>query len=514
MKRKPTYKDLEERIKTLRKRLDDLGYQGEQPGLANGNIPGLPVKDKIEAVSQKLLMEERLRQQLEREKIVSSISRRFIDNICDDHDQDFVFPLGTIGGFTGDDYCHFVMFSDNGRDNEQYAFEWCTGDCKPLLDLHQGRAFECYPWLRDKLNKNESIHALKLSDLPPEAENEKRVWQEHDVCSLLFIPLTSDGRVFGYLSLISKEPEKTWSKDIIGTLKLLGGIMQKAFSARRVMSALKNSEQLLRTIINSTPDRIFIKDRDFCFLFSNKSHSSPHGLRPDNIVGKNNYDLGFPEEQIIGNLDKGIRGFLTDDKEVLAGKSIHNPFDPVTDSDGSVKIFDTYKLPFYDDEKNIIGILGFARDITDRHEALEEKTRHLNETNIALKILLQQREKDKEKMEENILSNVKILIDPYIEKIKNTRLKPDQELIVELLESNLKNIISQFVVKLSSKYFNCTPMEIKVASLVKEGKTNQEIADILFVSKGTIITHRANIRRKLGLRKSKLNLRAYLLTMQ
>jgi DNA-binding CsgD family transcriptional regulator len=66
---------------------------------------------------------------------------------------------------------------------------------------------------------------------------------------------------------------------------------------------------------------------------------------------------------------------------------------------------------------------------------------------------------------------------------------------------------------LSSKYLKLTPTEIRVANLVKEGKTTKDIAEIMNLAKKTIDSYRENIRRKLGLKNKKTNLRTHLLSV-
>jgi DNA-binding CsgD family transcriptional regulator len=147
-----------------------------------------------------------------------------------------------------------------------------------------------------------------------------------------------------------------------------------------------------------------------------------------------------------------------------------------------------------------------------REVELKAQSHHLEEVNTALKVLLKQREDDKKELSENVLANVKELISPYLERLKKSRLNTNQKMLINILDSNLSNMISPFISKLSSKFINLTPMEIRVANLVKEGQTNKEIADIMCLSKNTIMFHRYNIRRKLGLKNKKINLRSHLLT--
>ncbi len=136
--------------------------------------------------------------------------------------------------------------------------------------------------------------------------------------------------------------------------------------------------------------------------------------------------------------------------------------------------------------------------------------RELQEFNIAMGVLLQRAEKDKETLSENVVSNVKELILPYVEKLKNGHFSDEYKAYIEALETNLSEICSPFLKNLSLKHVHISAMEIQVANLVKAGRRNKEIASILGVSLNTVMTHRYRLRSKLGLKQKKVNLRSYL----
>jgi DNA-binding CsgD family transcriptional regulator/phage shock protein A len=152
--------------------------------------------------------------------------------------------------------------------------------------------------------------------------------------------------------------------------------------------------------------------------------------------------------------------------------------------------------------------------LKERGKELEIKTSSLEEVNIALKVLLKRIEEHKLEIEESVLFNMKELIVPCIEKLKEGTLDEKQRAYVNSLESNLNDIISPFSRRLSSTYWNFTPAEKKVANLVRYGKTTKEIAEFLYLSSKTIEVHRRNIRRKIGIKNKKVNLRSHLLSIQ
>ncbi|MBW1913858.1 MAG: PAS domain S-box protein [Deltaproteobacteria bacterium] len=169
-------------------------------------------------------------------------------------------------------------------------------------------------------------------------------------------------------------------------------------------------------------------------------------------------------------------------------------------------------------------IQNISHDITERKRAeealkerefeLEIKTESLEEMNAALKVLLRQREEDRIELEEKVSLNVRELVLPNLDKLKKTKLDERQTAYVEILESNLNDITSPLIRRLSFKYLNLTPKEIQVANLVKQGRTTKEIAELLNLAKKTIDFHRENIRKKLEINNKKANLRSHLLSME
>jgi FixJ family two-component response regulator len=136
--------------------------------------------------------------------------------------------------------------------------------------------------------------------------------------------------------------------------------------------------------------------------------------------------------------------------------------------------------------------------------------RELRELNIAMGVLLQRAEKDKETLSQNVVSNVQTLIFPYMDKLKSGHLGAELRAYVEVLETNLSEICSPFMKNLSLQYAHISSMEAQVANLIKAGKSNKEIASILGVSLNTVMTHRYHLRSKLGLNQKKVNLRSHL----
>jgi DNA-binding CsgD family transcriptional regulator len=144
---------------------------------------------------------------------------------------------------------------------------------------------------------------------------------------------------------------------------------------------------------------------------------------------------------------------------------------------------------------------------------LEKTIKKEEETNHALKVLLEKKERDQKEIQESVLLNLNKLILPYVEKIKMTDLDDFQKTFLSIIETNLKDIVSPFSRKMSVKELNLTPRELQVANLIKRGISSKIIAKIMNISPKTVDTYRKNIRKKIGLERKRINLRSYLLSL-
>ena len=162
---------------------------------------------------------------------------------------------------------------------------------------------------------------------------------------------------------------------------------------------------------------------------------------------------------------------------------------------------------------------GVFMDITKLkkvEEALSESQKRLGEQNIlletknmALKEVLDQIKKEKERVENKILTNVDQLIVPVILRLRQSSVGIERKLL-DLLEDNLRDLTSTFGKKLSRKKHRLTPREIEICNMIRNGLSSKEIAQLWNISCRTVETHRKNIRKKLGIANKNVNLVTYL----
>jgi PAS domain S-box-containing protein len=283
--------------------------------------------------------------------------------------------------------------------------------------------------------------------------------------------------------------------------------------SKKMEERLRQSEEKYREIFELSPEAIVLLDRKGNILDVNARSYDWLGYRPEEVVGKSFLDLPFLSKE-------GKSKAMAKLSQRMAGKKV-SPYElGFYTKSGEKRVGRIVANPIQDKNGEVIQDLVMISDITERKQAeqalrereteLKVRSRDLEEVNAALKVLLKRREEDKIELAESVQSNVKELVLPYLEKLKKSKLEPHQMTLIGILELHCKDVVSPFINKLSSKFIKLTPTEIKLADLIKAGRTTKEAAELLGLSENTIQVHRHHIRSKLGLKHAKINLRSYL----
>jgi len=149
-------------------------------------------------------------------------------------------------------------------------------------------------------------------------------------------------------------------------------ITDRKVAEQELAKANDNAEKnriLLKTMINATPDLVWLKDINGVYASCNKRFEDFFGKPESEIVGKTDYDF----------LDKDLADFFrqNDNLAMNAGEPIINEEEITFASDGHSEILETIKTPLINKNNEIIGVLGVGRDITDRKIA-EDRLKERN----------------------------------------------------------------------------------------------------------------------------------------
>jgi len=168
---------------------------------------------------------------------------------------------------------------------------------------------------------------------------------------------------------------------------------------------------------------------------------------------------------------------------------------------------------------SVAGMIGYSIDITERKRAEEElkeatgqleiEREALERKNITLREILNQIDAEKNNLKQQITTNVEQAIIPTLLRLKESS-NPALARNFEMLEKDLREIVSPFLQTLKNSYSKLSPRELEVCRLIKNGMTSKEIADVLHLSLGTVHKYRELVRKKLGLVNNGTNLRTYL----
>jgi DNA-binding NarL/FixJ family response regulator len=278
----------------------------------------------------------------------------------------------------------------------------------------------------------------------------------------------------------------------------------------RQTSELESANHRFEALLNAPTSSMLLLGLDGTVLAANPIAAKRHKLKVDEFVGKCAFDL------LPNKLSKTRKTNLA--RVVKTKKPAR-----FVDQRGKI-IFDNSVYPIFDNDRNVIQLAIYAKDVTKQLESvkqleegkreLEAKTELLQDANMALKIMLQKSTENREEVEAEVMATLKKMVVPLVQKIKKAEISPTVREHINRLEGNLKYLSSPFSRSLSFEYISLSPKEIQVANLIRDGRVTREIAEELGMKPGTVEFYRNNIREKIGIRGKKIRLRTHLLNLR
>ena len=280
---------------------------------------------------------------------------------------------------------------------------------------------------------------------------------------------------------------------------------------------------LYKVIIDSMSAHVAILDEQGVILETNRSwqnFAQTNGMKePYHSIGINYLKIceaspsrdGDESPDVAEGIRRVLRGDLT---EFLTHYPCHSPNEKRWFAVRVVRFRESKKSYIIVTHENITPIILTQKALEEKEVELLRERERLEETNIALRVLLRQRGEDKTRIEETIYINVDRLVLPYVEQLLQGKLTDKQRTLTEVIDANLRDIVSPFLQNISALNKLLTPQEIEVANMVRSGRSSKEIAEVLGISTSGIDFHRKKLRQKLGLTNSSRNLRSYLLSLE
>ena len=136
------------------------------------------------------------------------------------------------------------------------------------------------------------------------------------------------------------------------------------------------------------------------------------------------------------------------------GKYYLRTISPTKGQNGKVKLATVIS-------KDISKLKEIENELKQQTQDLEIKSQNLEKLNTALEVLLKKVKEDRKQVEKQVIANVEQLVKPALQKMRKSSLDKNQEVLVDILESNIEKIVSPFASTLSSKHLRFIPSEIR-----------------------------------------------------
>ncbi|MFX1405721.1 MAG: PAS domain S-box protein [Promethearchaeota archaeon] len=233
----------------------------------------------ISDITAQKLVEKVVRKKLEIERLISTISSRFVGNI--NIDDAINFSLKEMGKLISANRAYILLHNED-KTLEFFTQEWCIEGIKPQYIDPMIINVDNYPWCLKQYKDKGFIFIENVSNLKEDAKNTKKLLDDLKINSLLVFPLNIKKERSGFIGFDNFNKIIRWSKEDFFLFKTCSEIIGNALERKWSEETLRGSEQLIAGIISSLTESICLIDTRFQIIWVNNTAKSLFGADIEN----------------------------------------------------------------------------------------------------------------------------------------------------------------------------------------------------------------------------------------
>jgi PAS domain S-box-containing protein len=316
------------------------------------------IEGTIRDISERKESEAKLNKLLRLQNLLTHLATEFI-NIPVENSNEAVDRLLSVIGQGNEIDRVYIFEYDFSKNTMSNTHEWCARDVSPEKDTLQDIDNNLLP---DWVNTHKEGHMLVVEDVSSlnPSDNLYQILHAQGIKTLITIPLMLENECLGFVGFDSVRAVKTWNADEITFLQVLADLLCNVTDRKRKEEKLRNREASLKAIFNNVPYQMWLKDVDSKYLAVNQPFMDYFSITSENDI------LGNDASQLWGT-ETG-HTLIEQDKAVMNNREVSSVEQLVKFNHKSAW-FEIFRAPIVDQDGNLLGTTGVARDITSRKNA-------------------------------------------------------------------------------------------------------------------------------------------------
>jgi len=219
-------------------------------------LPSLPGRTLLGGtiidISDRLAAARLAADRLAFEALISRLSTEMITYDSRQIDEGIAHALEEVGRLMQADRCTVWLYQDAGQ-TMRGSHEWHAPDVAAPRDYTEPTSIGHFAWTQSFLQRGEIVNVARVSDLPDEANHERRLWAESGIKSIVLVPLRPPPSVPGVVSFEWIDRERVWPPELVFLLTVFGEMVSNLLSRQVVERELaRQRETLERSIAELT----------------------------------------------------------------------------------------------------------------------------------------------------------------------------------------------------------------------------------------------------------------------